>query len=163
VPDRSRKFIIAENIQLAKLRGVLPELVDKAQREKLLDKDSHNAQLFMDRTKERDPAAHALLLEQQRTKRLAEQVQLLTRSNKPKDQPNRFAKDKAKAKAKTKWQPKPKDGSPLVDGAARPRPLYFKLCLLSFVSPDAKAWFIVIEATVQLYVSFQSSPRGSCL
>jgi hypothetical protein len=70
----------------------------------------------MDRTKERDPAAHAVLLEQQRTKRMAEQVQLLSRSNKPKDQPNRV-KDKAKAKAE--WKPKPKDGSPLVDGAAK--------------------------------------------
>jgi hypothetical protein len=119
VPARTRKSIIAENLQLAKLRGVLPKLVDKAQQENLLDKDSHNAQLIMDRSKERDPAVHAVLLEQQRTRRLAEQVQLLSHNNKPKDQPNRFAKDKAKAKAKPKWQPKPKDGSPLVDGAAK--------------------------------------------
>jgi hypothetical protein len=122
VPARCRESIVAEHIQLAKLRGIIPDIVDKAQRAKLIDNEDVDKQMLMDRMSQRDPVAHALLAEQERTRVMAKQIQLLTQSNKPTNQPNRPSpKDKGTAKDnpkdKAKW--KPKGGTPLVDSAAK--------------------------------------------
>jgi hypothetical protein len=117
-PHRNRDSIVAEHLWLFQLRQLIPDRVDKAQSASMLDQKQINEKAYMDRMLQRDPSSHAILLEQQRTRVMAQEVDKLAKLTKARDQSNRGGgkdKDKWKPKGgkdKDKW--KPKDGSPIV-------------------------------------------------
>jgi hypothetical protein len=118
-PARTRDSIVAEHVWLFQLRQLIPARVDKAQSNSLLNAEQLSEQAYMDRMQVREPSKYLVLLEQQKTRIMAQQLQQLTQAVKPKN-PNRPApgdKDKdRRAKDKDKCKT-PKDGAPLVKDA----------------------------------------------
>jgi hypothetical protein len=119
--ERTRDSIVAEHLWLFQLRQLIPDRVDKAHSATLLDQKQINEKAYMDRMLQRDPSSHAILLEQQRTRIMAQEVEKLAKLSRARDQPNRTGgkdKDKWKPKGGKDKDKKPKDGSPLVKDAA---------------------------------------------
>jgi hypothetical protein len=104
-PTRTRDSIVAEHLWLFQLRQLIPDRVDKAQTASMLDHKQIGEKAYMDRMAARDPSKHALLLEQQRTRIMAQELQQLSKLTKARDQSNRDG-----GKDKDKWS-KPKGGA----------------------------------------------------